>query len=103
MSATEQTPVRPVRGPLFNMVAAGSIAVYGGRKRLRTAAAIAAWLDAGRDDPSIAELADWLGLKYPAVVAIVNRLADDGLLVVERGKKNVPIRYEIPAVSEAGR
>ena len=104
MSATEKAPaVRPVRGPVFDLIASRGVEFYGGKKRLKTMAAISAWLDAGRDDPSIAEIADWLGFHYAAVVAIVNRLSDDGLLIVERGKRNVPIRYVIPAAPETER
>lgn len=61
-----------------------------GRKRRAVLVLIAAYLDAGRCDPSIGELADRTRLRRLAVVAIVDRLQRDGWLDVKRhrGRRN---------------
>lgn len=53
-----------------------------GNKRRKLLVLIAAFIDAGRCDPSVTELAQRSGLPRQAVVAIVDRLEKDGLLKV---------------------
>ncbi len=58
-----------------------------GRKRRAVLILIAAYLDAGRRDPSVAELAGRTQLRRLAVVAIVDRLERDGWLGIERAPR----------------
>ncbi|HET7053875.1 MAG TPA: hypothetical protein VFI09_08175 [Solirubrobacterales bacterium] len=58
-----------------------------GSKRRKVLILIAAYLDAGRPDPSISELAARARLRRLAVVAIVDRLERDGWLGVERAPR----------------
>lgn len=69
-------------------------APVGGTKRRRVLVLIAAYIDAGRDDPSIRELAERAKLPRVAVVAVVDRLERDGWLRVRRaaGRRN---RYSL--------
>lgn len=66
----------------------------GGHKRQKVLVLIAAYIDAGRDDPSIRELAERAKLHRVAVVAVVDRLECDGWLRVQRaaGRRN---RYSL--------
>lgn len=56
-----------------------------GSKRRRVLLAVALYLDCGRSDPSIRELAERAKLPRGAVVSIISLLDCDGLLEVRRG------------------
>ncbi|HET7052461.1 MAG TPA: hypothetical protein VFI09_00920 [Solirubrobacterales bacterium] len=55
-----------------------------GTKRRKVLVLIAAYADAGRDDPAISELSQRSGLTYRQVVFVVDRLEADGWLEVRR-------------------
>jgi DNA-binding MarR family transcriptional regulator len=74
----------PVRGPRFAAVLRMRI---DGTKRHRVLALIAAYLDAGVDDPSITELAERARLPRIAVVQLVDKLEADGLVEIERAPR----------------
>jgi DNA-binding MarR family transcriptional regulator len=57
-----------------------------GSKRRKALLMVAAFIDAGRSNPSISELAARARLRRLAVVAIVDRLEREGWLEVERCK-----------------
>lgn len=69
-------------GPTARRVLAMSI---DGRKRKAVLLAIAIYTDAGRNDPSIRELAARAKLSRGVVVSVIDRLQADGLLAVRRG------------------
>jgi hypothetical protein len=59
-------------------------------KRRKILALIAVYIDAGRPDPSITELTARSGFDRDCVVAVVERLEADGLLVVDRTGTGAP-------------
>ncbi len=61
-----------------------------GQKRRKLLVLIAAYIDAGRADPSIRELSKRLKLQRFVVIALVDALERDGLLTVQRasGERN---------------
>jgi hypothetical protein len=70
----------------------------GSRARAKVLLTVAAFLDEGREDPTIRELAERTGLERLAVIQALERLEVDRQLVVRwgdprRGERN---RYEIP-------
>jgi DNA-binding MarR family transcriptional regulator len=65
-----------------------------GTKRRKILVLIAAYLDAGRDNPSITELAARARLRRIAVVGIVDHLEREGHLAVER-EPNRRNRYSL--------
>lgn len=89
--------VQPVAGATFRRAAQWPI---DGRKKRRVLLAIAAYLDAGYDSPSIKMLARRTGLPPYTVVTIVDGLERAGhLRVVERGSAHwhgTRNRYALP-------
>jgi DNA-binding MarR family transcriptional regulator len=69
-----------------------------GAKARRVLVLVAAYIDAGRPDPSIRELAERAELHRVAVVAIVDQLEARGLLIIERGDTPAGERntYRVP-------
>ncbi len=66
-----------------------------GAKRRKVLVLVAAFIDAGRVDPSISELAARAKLHRGAVVRLVDRLEREGLLTVHRCP-NERNRYTLP-------
>jgi DNA-binding MarR family transcriptional regulator len=79
---------KPVAGPLFRQAAKIDA---GGDKRRKLLCLLAAYADAGIDDPSIAQLAKRAQIPRGIVVVVVEKLEAAGLLAVYRGD---PTRQE---------
>jgi DNA-binding MarR family transcriptional regulator len=89
----------PVRGPRFAAVARMRL---NGQKRHRVLALVAAYLDAGIDDPSIAELAARARLGRYVVVQLVDKLEADGFITIERGCREARERNRYRLLGEDG-
>ena len=69
----------------------------GGEKRRKLLLCIAAYIDAGVNDPACSRLARRTGLPKQTVIRLVDQLEGDGLLTVRRGntRKRERNRYEV--------
>lgn len=84
--------IRPVAGERFRSVAGVD---FGGAKRKKAAALLAAFHDAGRTTVATAELAEWLKWDRRKVASLLKRLEADGY--VDRSLKG---RWRLEPVEE---